>query len=167
MFDYIRICLKGRVEMYLERAIARINNIDWDKVGTKISTKDGDLGEEFLQRLANFYCETSIKLYPPLLSDIARLMGNSEDMNFDKYYTDKTKNFLCGTIYQSKIIEYYLKLSQLAENNPEVRKYINVYEPLIEIFERGGSFKLRQNNLEIENVIFIPLIDWFEMFKSE
>ena len=35
--------------MYLERAITRINNINWDKVGTKISTKDGDLGERFLQ----------------------------------------------------------------------------------------------------------------------
>ena len=55
----------------------------------------------------------------------------------------------------------------MADDKPEVRKYISVYEPLIEIFERGGSFKLRHNDLEIENVIFIPLNDWFEMFKDE
>ena len=153
--------------MYLERAITRINNINWDKVGTKISTKDGDLGERFLQRLANFYYETSIKQYPPLLSDIARLMGDNSEANFDKYYTDKTKQFLCMTIYQSKIIEYYLKLSQLADDNPEARAYISVYEPLIEIFEHGGSFNLRKNDLDIENVIFIPLNNWFDKFKAE
>lgn len=40
--------------MYLERAIDRINNINWDKVGTEISKEDEILGIEFLQRLASF-----------------------------------------------------------------------------------------------------------------
>ena len=92
-------CLKGEVEMYLEQAITRINNIDWDRVGTKSSVEDGNLGKEFLRRLAN--------------------------------------------------------------------AYISVYEPLIEIFECGGSFNLRKNDLDIENVIFIPLNNWFDKFKAE
>ena len=37
----------------------------------------------------------------------------------------------------------------------------------IEILERGGSFNLRKNDLDIENVIFIPLNNWFDKFKSE
>ena len=153
--------------MYLERAIERINNIDWDRVGTKTSVEDGNLGKKYLQRLAEFYSETLFKRYPPLFSDIAWLMGDNREVNFENYYNDKTKEFLCKSIYQNKIIEYYLKLSQLADNNPKARKYINVYEPLIEIFEHGGSFNLRKNDLDIKNVIFIPLNNWFDKFKSE
>ena len=153
--------------MYIEQAIARINNIDWDRVGTIVSKKDGDLGIEFLERLADFYSETALKPYPPLVSDIAMLMGAHNEENFEPYYTEKTKKFLNITLYQNKIIEYYLKLSQLADNNPKARKYINVYEPLIEIFERGGSFNLRKNDLDIENVIFIPRNNWFDKFKAE
>ena len=167
IFDYIRICLNGGVDMYLERAIERINNIDWDRVGTKTSVEDGNLGKKYLQRLAEFYSETLFKRYPPLFSDIAWLMGDNREVNFEKYYNDKTKEFLCKSIYQNKIIEYYLKLSQLADDNPKARKYINVYEPLIEIFEHGGSFNLRKNDLDIKNVIFIPLNNWFDKFKSE
>ena len=47
--------------MYFEKAIDRINHIDWDKVGTKVSPEDGDSGVEFLRRLANFYTETLFK----------------------------------------------------------------------------------------------------------
>ena len=47
--------------MYLERAIERINNIDWDRVGTKTSVEDGNLGKKYLQRLAEFYSETLFK----------------------------------------------------------------------------------------------------------
>ncbi len=150
--------------MYFEKAIDRINHIDWDKVGTRVSPEDGDSGVEFLRRLANFYTETLFKRYPPLVSDIAWIMGEPSEANFEKYYTDKTKEFLSITIYQSKIVEYYLKLAQLADNNPEARKYMNVYEPLIELFERGGSFKLRKNELEIENFSSIPLYHWYEKF---
>lgn len=159
--------LKREVKMYFEQAIARINNIDWDRVGTIVSKKDGDLGIEFLERLADFYSETALKPYPPLVSDIAMLMGAHNEENFEPYYTEKTKKFLNITLYQNKIIEYYLKLAQLADDVPETGKYIHVYEPLINIFERGGSYKLRARDLEIENVIFIPLYHWYEKFKSK
>ena len=79
----------------------------------------------------------------------------------------KQKGFWAGQCIKDKIVEYYLKLARLADDNVLARKYINVYEPLIEIFERGGSFKFRKNDLEIEHVIFIPLNNWFEKFKSQ
>ena len=41
--------------MYFEQALTRINNIDWDKVGTNISDENGDLGVMFLSGLADFY----------------------------------------------------------------------------------------------------------------
>ena len=93
-------------------------------------------------------------------------MGDKREVSFEEYYNDKTKKFLCQTQYQSKIVEYYLKLSQLADRNPEVEKYIKVYEPLIEIFEQGGSFLLRYEGLEIKDICFIPLYTWFDKFKK-
>ncbi len=152
--------------MYFEQALTRINNIDWDKVGTNISDENGDLGVMFLSGLADFYSETLLKPYPPIVSYIAMLMGDKREVSFDEYYSDKTKKFLCQTQYQSKIVEYYLKLSQLADRNPEVEKYIKVYEPLIEIFEQGGSFLLRYEGLEIKDICFIPLYTWFDKFKK-
>lgn len=152
--------------MYLEQAITRINNIDWDKVGTNPSSEDGDLGVIFLSRLADFYSETLLKPYPPIVSDISMLMGDNREVSFDEYYNDKTKKFLCQTQYQRKVVEYYLKLSQLADHNPEAGKYIKVYEPLIEIFERGGSFMLRYEGLDIKDIVYIPLYTWFEKFKK-
>lgn len=157
----------GRInKMNLEQAITRINNIEWDKVGIKASKEDGILGAEFLHRLANFYNEKLIKPYPPLLSDIANILGDNSEMDFDQYYNDMTREFLNKTIYQNKIVEYYLKLSRLAEKNLEAKQFLNVYEPLIEIFEKGGSFKLRKNDLEIEQIIFIPLNNWFDKFNK-
>jgi hypothetical protein len=47
-----------------------------------------------------------------------------------------------------------------------VEKYIKVYEPLIEIFEQGGSFLLRYEGLEIKDICFIPLYTWFDKFKK-
>ncbi len=152
--------------MYFEQALTRINNIDWDKVGTNISDENGDLGVMFLSGLADFYSETLLKPYPPIVSDIAMLMGDKREVSFEEYYKKKKKKFLCQTQYQSKIVEYYLKLSQLADRNPEVEKYIKVYEPLIEIFEQGGSFLLRYEGLEIKDICFIPLYTWFDKFKK-
>lgn len=82
--------------MYFDQAITRINNIDWDKVGTNLSEEDDDLGAAFLYRLADFYSETLLKPYPPLFSDIAMLMGDKREVSFDEYYNDKTKKFYAG-----------------------------------------------------------------------
>ncbi len=152
--------------MYLEQAISRINNIEWDEVGTKISGKCAVLGAEFLQRLANFYDKTSNKPYPPLFCDVATVLGDTGKMDFEQYYNEKTKKFLSKTIYQYKIFEYYLKLSRLADENFEAQQYLNIYEPLIEILERGGSFKLRKNHLEIEGITSIPLNNWFYRYRN-
>lgn len=150
--------------MYLEKAVARINNIEWEKTGTNSSEEIGQLGVEFLRRLADFYNTTSNKQFPPLFSDIAKFLGENSKIDFNQYYNTNTKEFLDKTIYQNKIFEYYLKLSKLADENPAARQYLNVYEPLIEILERGGLFKLRKNDLEIEHIISIPLNNCYDKF---
>lgn len=150
--------------MIFESAINRINNINWENVGKNASEIDVRLGCEFLRRLARFYKKTSNKQYPPLFSNIAKFLGDDKEIDFTKYYSDNTKEFLSKTIYQRNIFEYYLQIALFAEEHNEARQYLDVYEPLIEICERGGSFKLRKRELEIEQIAYISLTDWYNKY---
>lgn len=48
----------------------------------------------------------------------------------------------------------------------EYTVYLHVYEPLIRILEKGGFFVLRPQELEIQNVKYIPLNNWYDTFST-
>ncbi|MBD5088420.1 MAG: hypothetical protein HDT30_06345 [Clostridiales bacterium] len=91
-------------------------------------------------------------------------MGDDKEIDFTKYYSDNTREYLSKTMYQSKIFEYYLQIALFTEEHNEARQYLDVYDPLIEICEKGGSFILRKNELVIEQIASIPLNDWYNKF---
>ena len=152
--------------MIFKCAINRINNINWENVGKNASEINVRSGREFLHRLAEFYKKTSNKPYPPLFSNIAEFLGDDKEIDFTKYYNDNTREYLSKSTYQSKIFEYYLQLALFAEEHNEAKQYLSVYEPLIEICERGGSFILRKNELEIEQIADIPLNNWYNKYLN-
>ena len=41
--------------MYIDKALKRLDQIDWNNVGTKGDMLDGDLFAEFLRRLAHYF----------------------------------------------------------------------------------------------------------------
>ena len=108
-----------------------------------------------------------MKPYPPLFSNLAKILGDNSDIDFTEYFDEKTGKYINETSYKSKIVEYYLQLSLYDENNLEFAQYLDIYDPMIRLYEKGGSFKLRKNDLEIVGVIFIPLHNWFEKFKNK
>lgn len=152
--------------MIFECAKNRVNNIKWENEEKNASEIDCTLGWEFLQRLAKFYKKTSIKPLLPGFSNIAKLLGDDTEFDFTLYYNDKTKEHFNGRRYtQGIIFEYYLQISLFAEKHSEAKQYLDVYEPLIEICERGGGFNFRSHHgreLEIENIVYIPLANWYE-----
>ena len=151
--------------MIFECAINRINNINWENVGKNDSEINVRSGCEFLHRLAEFYKKTSNKLYPPLYSNIAEFLGDDKEIDFTKYYNDNTREYLRRWAYsKSKIFEYYLQLALFAEEHNEAKQYLSVYEPLIEICERGGGFVLRKHELEIEPIIYLSLNNWYNRY---
>lgn len=154
--------------MYLDEAIVKINNVKWDVVGTSVSKEDVKLAREFLRRLAQFFKEQAIKPRPPLFSNIAQLIGdNEEEIVISDYCNEEASKFLSRSIYTGKIFEYYIQLANYADKDPKYAKYINVYEPLIKIIERGGLFDLRHQSLDIQNVGHMPLSGWFEKFVTK
>ena len=56
--------------MYLEKAIDRINNINWNNFGKLGDRSDSDLVYEYLRRTAKFYKENSVKPAAPFYFDV-------------------------------------------------------------------------------------------------
>ncbi|SFF33376.1 hypothetical protein SAMN04487969_1276 [Paenibacillus algorifonticola] len=151
--------------MYLNKALDKINNIKWNEVGTIISKEDADLGREFLRRVAGFYKEESIKPMKPMFTHIAKLLGDTEEeVEISKYCSSLVLETIVKNTSAKRIFEFYIQLSKYVDKNSEYEKYLNVYEPLIRIFERGGSFIFRMHELEIENVAYISMNEWYDRF---
>ncbi|MCG7376399.1 hypothetical protein MH215_05295 [Paenibacillus sp. ACRSA] len=153
--------------MYLNNAVSRINGIKWDMIGAIVSNKDADLGCEFLRRLALFYKNECLSPQPPMFSNIAKLLGDTEnEVLISKYCNPTVLEFVANYQYIKKIFEFYIQLSIYVDRNPKYTEYLNVYEPLIRIIERGGFFVLRPQELDIQNVMYIPLNGWYDRFVS-
>lgn len=155
-------------KMFLDKAIQRINDIQWDRVGHNPSSTDAQLGYEFLRRLAHFFKEQSIKPTPPLYANIARLLGDSnEEVIVADYCTLEASGFLSDNLYVGKIFGYYIQLAKYADQSPDTMKYLHVYEPLIKIIEKGGLFILKHLELDIVNVANFPLHGWYNRFVDK
>ncbi|NPC93870.1 hypothetical protein HOO54_17010 [Bacillus sp. WMMC1349] len=151
--------------MYLNKAVERINNIKWDQARLIVLEENAELGREFLRRLAQFYKVEEIRPLKPMFTNIAKLLGDIEQVNISDYCSSVATDFLIKfNIYVYKIFGYYIQLVKYADKHPEYIKYLSIYELLIRIFERGGLFVFRINELEILNVISIPLAEWYERF---
>jgi hypothetical protein len=158
-FSYMFIIL-GEI-MYLNEAIERINNIKWEVVGT--NSKDlGNLGYEFLRRLAHFFKSKGIEPMAPMFSNIAKLLGDVEEVNISDYCNPCTIEFCNKYTYVKYLFNHYLQLAKYADKNSDVIKYLSVYDPLIKVLERGGMFSLNTHTLELCGQF--PLYGWYERF---
>ncbi|NOV90129.1 hypothetical protein BJV85_002691 [Clostridium acetobutylicum] len=152
----------------MKEAITRINNIKWNVVGTSESEEESNLGYEFLRRLAKFFKDESIKPVKPLVANIAKLLGDTEEeIDISNYCTSEVVGFFGENIYMRNVVQYYIQLARYADKNIDAIKYLSVYEPAIRIFERGGMFVLKINALDIVKVAHFPLDRWYERFVEK
>lgn len=145
-------------------AIERINKIKWSEVGRNTSKEFSDYGCEFLRGLASFYDEKSLKALPPFASNIALILGCQEKISIEDFLNEESIDFLKDKPYKKNIVEFYLQLALMADKNPDVSKYLQIYEPLIKIFESGGNIKLNYHELDIYGVSHFPLNNWYKRF---
>lgn len=154
-------------KIYLDNAVSRINDIKWEEVGTIVSNEDADLACEFLRRLALFYKNECLRPQPPMFSNIAKLLGDTEnELLISMYCNPRVLEFVANHQYIEKLFVFYIQLSIYVDKKPKYTEYLNVNEPLIRILERGGFFVLRPQELEIQNVKYIPLNGWYDRFVS-
>lgn len=129
--------------------------------------KNADLGYEYLRRLAHFFKEESIKPVPPLIANIAKLLGDDEEEIVISDYCNENSTKFLANIYIGKVFGYYIQLARYADRHFETSKYLSVNEPLINIVERGGMFVLKPRELDIIKVANYPLGSWYERFVEK
>lgn len=153
--------------MYLDTAVKRINDIDWDLVGKNASKEDMLLAYEYLRRLAVFFKETGIKSRMPMVANIAYLLGdNCMRIDMMDYCTKPVSDYFVDNTFKCIGIEYYVQMAGYADRCPEQLKYLGVFEPLIRIYERGGECEIRYNEINLVNIGSFSLVGWYSKFRS-
>jgi len=154
--------------LYLQEAIKRINDINWDEYGKKEPFEDsGRYANEYLRRSAIFFKETSLNPENPLHTNIAELMGYSYDekTNILNLCSIEARNALTRS-FPSYIVEFYLQLSKAADSNSDMAKYLEIYEPAIRLIELGQKFAYKEKGFMIFDVGFLPMNDWYNRFVN-
>lgn len=93
--------------MHLNDTVCRINEINWRKVGTIVSNEDADLGYEFLRRLALFYKNEGLRPQPPMFTNIAKLLGDTEnEFPIAMYCNPEVLEFIDDYQYLKKYLNF-------------------------------------------------------------
>ncbi len=149
------------------KAMNRINNINWSNFGKLGNVEDGKLIFEYLRRTAKFYKENFIKPVPPIYLNVADLLGYNHKIELSELCSKEAVEELEKTVMIKNIVISYLELAEFADINNKVVKYLEIYEPLIRILERGGYFAFKEGGLSVYNAGFFPLSNWYEKFLGK
>jgi len=131
----------------LTKAIERLSFISFEDTENSSLESSHVLIEEYLRRVNQLLYEmdASIDQYP--LFSFAKILGKAID---EKVYRACSKLDTLGNPYVKVICYGYLEVSELADQGvDEAIQYIDLYEPMIKFFERGGSFTIRQGEMVV------------------
>ncbi|MEK4363083.1 hypothetical protein MKX68_11520 [Paenibacillus sp. FSL M8-0212] len=142
----------------LTKAIERLSSISFeDTEDSSLESSSHVLIKEYLRRVNQLLNEmhTSINQYP--LLSFAKILGKAID---EEVYRACSKLDTLGNPYVKVICYGYLEVSELADQGvDEAIQYIDLYEPMIKFFERGGSFTIRQGEMVVGSSAY-PLNYW-------
>lgn len=142
----------------LTKAIERLSSISFeDTEDSSLESSSHVLIKEYLRRVNQLLNEmdASIDQYP--LLSFAKILGKAID---EKVYRAYSKLDTLGNPYVKVICYGYLEVSELADQGvDEAIQYIDLYEPMIKLFERGGSFIIRQGEMVVGSSAY-PLNYW-------
>lgn len=142
----------------LTKAIERLSSISFeDTEDSSLESSSHVLIKEYLRRVNQLLKEmdASINQYP--LLSFAKILGKAID---EEVYRACSKLDTLGNSYVKVICYCYLEVSELADQGvDEAIQYIDLYEPMIKFFERGGSFIIRQGEMVVGSSAY-PLKYW-------
>lgn len=153
--------------MYTEKAIERLNQINWNNIGENGHEKDMELGIDFIRKMAVFCKNNYIIPKLPFMTDLSSFFANCsiDDEILSKCNSD-VRNIIKNPSLSTSIVIFYIKASILSDKDIQYIDCMNVYEPIIQLFEAGGYFVYRERGMDFINSGRIPLTNWFENFKE-
>jgi hypothetical protein len=153
--------------MYIDKAIERLNGIDWSNVGKNVHKDDVKLGVEFVKRMAKFCSENDVKPILPFMINIASYFGDYEiDESILSKCSNEVKTIINSQSFSYTIADFYLQTARLVDSNSQYDTYLQVYEPIIQLYEKGGIFNYREGGMSFIGSGLIPLSGWYETFKA-
>ena len=60
-----------------------------------------------------------------------------------------------------------MKLSKFIDGNSDYTEYLEIYDPLIGVLERGGRFQYKDDGIMVQNSGLFPLYGWYEKFLGK
>lgn len=109
----------------LEKALERIENINWELFhNDDIEKREDGLGGEFLVRIQEAYKENDLQPTNPLMASLAHFLNSQYNMD--------------GTYPMDQIYK-----------ESKYEKYIDVYDPMIQLIEKGIDYHYRERGLDI------------------
>ena len=126
-----------------------------------------ELGIDFIKRMAVFCNKNNITPTLPFMTDLASFFENCaiDDELLNKCNND-VRNIIENPSFSTSIVNFYIKASILSDKDIKYAACMNVYEPIIRLFEKGGNFVYRERGMSFINSGLIPLANWFEKFKN-
>lgn len=150
--------------MYFNKAVNRINKIVWSKIESPIDNNEMYLGYEYLRRMAGFLKEQSLKPINPLFINVASILGDKQENDYIEYCSKEVQDAVKDKALPKAILNFFLQLANYADNNKNAEPYMQIYDPLIQLLEKGYIFAFREAGLMIYNVGYFPLSGWYDRF---
>lgn len=150
--------------MYYKKAIDRINKIDWTLVGSRVGEDEQKMGFQYLCKMANFVERQHIEPTNPLLINIAKILGDVDDNDYLEDCKEQVRVSLKNKTTPRYIINFYLQLAHYSDEKNEVATYLQIYDPMICLLERGYSYGFREGGLMIYHAEFYQLSGWYDIF---
>jgi len=147
--------------MYLEKAIKRISSIckmEW--------TDDKDtivkLVNQYLIDFAVFFHNENLEQFNPIYANISYFLGDHRDINLEHYCN--IDPLLSKRTWYKYFMIRHVQLAELAENNTTAEKYVNIYDPIITLIEKGCDFVYRHGFWEFYGYFAIPMHGWYKRY---
>lgn len=133
-------------------AVKRVSAIDWNTVGYAFQRESNvALAKEFLRRAALIIKEYNLDVKFPFFS-AAKAIGKSQQIDIEKVCSQI--NTLNNTFLR-RACECYIEWASLTdEGEPAAMKFPDLYEPLIKLFERGGSIGIHHGEVIVGKFAF-------------
>lgn len=79
---------------------------------------------------------------------------------------EKVREIIKSPSFSIAIVTFYLQVSILTDQDIKFINAVDVYEPIIELFEKEGYFVYRERGMSFFNAGLISLNNWFDRFSE-
>ncbi|CAN7760451.1 hypothetical protein [Paenibacillus sp. LjRoot56] len=151
--------------LFLNQAIENINTINWmnNHERTEEECKmDVLFVKEFFKRLSLFLDFLSVESKYPYI-DPVKLINKESKIDYDKVF-ELCPNLIKAPngVTQALCVNHVIWSSLADEGDPIAIQFIDLFKPLIDLFNGGGSWRTHHGMLDIGNKFLCFLSDWKE-----